>query len=417
MGQIYQRQKKYAEALAVWREYLARHAASENWSAAQQAIIDTEYLIAVERFEAGDNVAAARLFAEFVDRYPLDPRNPAILFHFGEMHHRQKQWEAAIADWQRLAAKYPHAEQASHSQFMIARTLEEKLGRYEEAQEHYRLVTGHDTAEALAAATAIDAKDMQVETERVFRSDEGPQLRLTSRNVPAVKVRLYKIDLETYFRKMHSVAGIQRLDVSLIDPDTTFEFTVPDYARYKPCTSSIAVPLPDALKAGVAAVTVSSPTIEATTLLIQSDLQILVKSSRDEALVFAENARSGQPWPGVRLLLSDGRNVFAEGKTGDDGFFRRHCPDLKDTQCLRVFAVAEGGHVASTAVRLAGAAVARGLEDRIFVETDRANYHAGETVHVRGCARHADGDHFAIEPGKRLSHRSRGRIRPAAAAK
>ena len=278
------------------------------------------------------------------------------------------------------------------------------------------MVTGRDAAEALAAATAIDAKDMQVETERVFRSDEGPQLRLASRNVPAVKVRLYKIDLETYFRKMHSVAGIQRLDVSLIDPDTTFEFTVPDYARYKPCTSSIAVPLPDALKAGVAAVTVSSPTIEATTLLIQSDLQILVKSSRDESLVFTENTRSGQPWPGVRLLLSDGRNVFAEGKTGDDGFFRRHCPDLKDTQCLRVFAVAEGGHVASTAVRLAGAAVARGLEDRIFVETDRAQLPCRRD---RPCPRlppTCRRRSFRDRARQEVEHRSRGRIRPAAAA-
>ena len=169
---------------------------------------------------------------------------------------------------------------------------------------------------------------MQVKTERVFRSGETPQLKLATRNVPAVKVRVYKIDLETYFRKMHSIAGIQRLDVSLIDPDTTLEFAVPDYAKYKPLTSSIPVPLPDGLKAGVAAVTVSSPTLETTTLLIQSDLEILVKSSRDEVLIFAENVATGKPWPGVRLLLSDGRSVFAEAKTGDDGFFRQriHIP-------------------------------------------------------------------------------------------
>ena len=209
---------------------------------------------------------------------------------------------------------------------MIARTLEEQLNRYDEAREHYRQVTGRDAAEAQAALAAIPAKSMQVKTERVFRSSETPQLKLATRNVPAVKVRVYKIDLETYFRKMHSIAGIQRLDVSLIDPDTTLEFAVPDYAKYKPLTSSIPVPLPDGLKAGVAAVTVSSPTLETTTLLIQSDLEILVKSSRDEVLIFAENAATGKPWPGVRLLISDGRSVFAEAKTGDDGFFRQRYP-------------------------------------------------------------------------------------------
>ena len=221
--------------------------------------------------------------------------------------------------------------------------------------------------------------------------------------MPAVKVRVYKIDLETYFRKMHSIAGIQRLDVSLIDPDTTLEFAVPDYARYKPLTSSIPVPLPDGLQCGVAAVTVSSPTLETTTLLIQSDLEILVKSSRDEVLVFAQNAATGKPWPAVRLLLSDGRSVFAEAKTGDDGFFRQRYAELKDAACLRVFAAAEGGHVASTAVQLGGQSVAHELADRIYVDTDRRSYFAGETVHVRGFARHADGNRFTIEPGKKLT--------------
>ncbi len=39
------------------------------------------------------------------------------------------------------------------------------------------------------------------------------------------------------------------------------------------------------------AVTVSSKTLEATTLVLQSDLDIIVKSSRDEVLVFTQNMR------------------------------------------------------------------------------------------------------------------------------
>ncbi len=42
------------------------------------------------------------------------------------------------------------------------------------------------------------------------------------------------------------------------------------------------------------AVTVSSKTLEATTLVMQSDLDIIVKSSRDEVFVFAENMRTGK---------------------------------------------------------------------------------------------------------------------------
>ena len=36
LGQIYFGQEKYAEALAVWREYLTRYTAQEGWSAVEQ---------------------------------------------------------------------------------------------------------------------------------------------------------------------------------------------------------------------------------------------------------------------------------------------------------------------------------------------------------------------------------------------
>ncbi len=397
LGDVYLTQKKYAEALATWREYLHRYSAHEGWNEVQQSIIDTEYTVGLEKFKAAEYDAAAPLWNEFMDHYPLDPRNPGILYCFGEMQHRQKKWEAAIAAWQRLAAKYPRSSEVARAETMIARTLDEQLGRYEEAREHYRKIG--DTA----AASAISARQMQVATERAFRCDETPRLKLATRNVPSVKVRVYKIDLESYFRKMHSVAGVERLDVSLIDPDATFDFAVPEFTKYKPITSYVPVPLSDGLKAGVAAVTVSSPTQEATTLVIQSDLEIIVRAAHGEALVFAQNMRTGKPWPAARLLFSDGKTVFAEAKTGGDGFCKRKLPDIDDEYVLRVFAAADGGHVASTAVRLdAGPGIAE-LSDRIFVATDRAAYRTGEAVHVRGAARHAQGDHFVLEAGKKLS--------------
>ncbi len=73
---------------------------------------------------------------------------------------------------------------------------------------------------------------MTVATERVFRSDETPKLKLITRNIESVTVRAYKVDLETYFRKMHLARGVEGLDIALIDPDRTFEFKVPSYAKH-----------------------------------------------------------------------------------------------------------------------------------------------------------------------------------------
>ena len=152
---------------------------------------------------------------------------------------------------------------------------------------------------------------------------------------------------------------------------------------------------------------------------------------------------TGKPWPGVRLLLSDGRSVFAEAKTGDDGFYRHRyqhptlkdtaslgpkaeilCqwgseryPESKDVECLRVFAAAEGGHVASTAVRLAGRAgrSRTGRPDLRSIPIARSTLPARRST-FHGCARHADGDRFVVEPGKKLTVEVLGGERPPLAA-
>ena len=403
LGQTFQLQKKFPEALAAWREYLVKYPAHEAWSAVQQQIIDAEYLMGQEKYQAGDHEAAARLLTEFLAKYPLDDRNPGILLSFGEMNYRQKKWDAAIADWRRLIEKHPQTGEASRAQLMIARTQEQDLGKPEEALEEYRkVVSRRDFDEAQKAIARLTAQSMKVSTERTFGSDETPRLKLITRNLDAVAVRVYKIDLETYFRKMRVIGGVERLDVSLIDPDVTFEFKVPGFAKYRRIESRIPVPLPEGAVAGVTAVTVGSPAIEATTLVIQSDLGIVAKSSRNEVFVLAENLRTGKPWPGVRLLFADDRQIFEEAATGPGGVFQKVCKELPRGGHVRVFAAA-GGHVASSTVRLVDAPIAPGLTDKGYITTDRPAYRAGEQVHVRGCMRHAVGDLYTIEKDKKYT--------------
>ena len=272
----------------------------------------------------------------------MDGRNPEILLLMNQQNVAEEKWNAAIADWRRLVSKYPGTNQASRAQFLIGATLEQKLGKLEEALEEYRKVTwGSAIGEAQVAAARLTAKTMTVSTERVFRSDETPKLKLVTRNIESVTVRAFKVDLETYFRKMHLARGVEGLDISLIDPDATFEFKVPKYVKHQEIESWI--PVGDALRGvprdgtprrafptvgGVMAVTVSSKALEATTMVVQSDLDVIVKSSRDEVFVFAENMLSGKPWPGVRLLVSNGREVIGEALTGKDGIFQKSYKDL-----------------------------------------------------------------------------------------
>ena len=403
LGRCYQLQKKYVEAIAAWRDYLAKYPSDKQWSDVQREIINTEYLMAADKLEAKQYAAANQLFAEFLAKYPLDERVPGILLSMTRKACAEEKWDEAVAAWRRIVSKYPDSNEASQAQFSIAETLEKKLGKLEDALEEYRKTTKGSCAEAAQQAIArLTATSMTITTERVFRSDETPKLKLISRNVESVTVRAYKVDMETYFRKMHLARGVEGLDIALIDPDKTFEYKVPNYTKHKQLESTVEVPLPGGAKTGVMAVTISGKTLEATTLVIQSDLDVIVKSSRDEVFVFAENMRTGKPYPGARLLISNGQQVFAEEKTGADGVLQKSYKELKDAADVRVFAVAEG-NVASNVIDLQGVEVAQGLGDKGYIYTDRPAYRAGQVVHVRGCLRRAVGDVYTIEKDKKFT--------------
>ncbi len=127
-----------------------------------------------------------------------------------------------------------------------------------------------------------------------------------------------------------------------------------------------------------------------------------MKSSRDELLVFAQNMRTGKPWPGAKLLLSNGNAVFAEGTNGNDGVFKGSFKELRDTNQVRVYA-SSAGHAASNIVNLNGIGTARALTDSVFLFTDRPAYRAGQVVHIRGVVRRVDNDEYALDLKKKYT--------------
>lgn len=403
LGYAYVLQKKFTEALAAWQDYLAKHPAHQDWNMVQRAIIDTEYLMGQEKRQAKEYDAARQLWTAFLAKYPLEDRNRHIMLEFGQMQFDQGKFPEAIAEWRRLVSKYPQTEESSQAQFQIAATLEDKLSQFTEALKEYRALNwGGYVGPAQQRIARLTSKSIAIVTERVFRSDETPKVVVDTRNIDSINVRAYTVDLETYFRKMHLARGVESLDTALIDPDKSFDHKVGDYVEHKAFKSEVDVPLPggkpDKPPAGVIVVTVSSTNREATTLLIQSDLDVIVKSSRDEVFVFAQNMRTGKPWAGVKLLVSNGAKVFAEATTGADGVFQGTFPELKDAGDVRVFSVAEG-HVASNVVDLSGVGVAQGLEDKGYIYTDRPAYRSGQIVHVRGVVRRAKDDAYTVEKG------------------
>lgn len=439
LGRALASQKKFTEAIAAWREFLDKHPSDPNWSNVQRVVINTEYTMAeVQRVEKNYD-AARNLWVTFLNKYPLDNRAPQILFLFGHMKFSegltqwqkeldaakvdgavltkpippkaktQKLFEEAIADWQQLVKKYPNTQQASQAAFSIGTTREDQLGQLAESLEAYKKVKGQFEGQAKQRIDNLTAKQLQVVTERKFQSDEKARVRITTRNVEKVSVKMYRIDMVDYFRKMHLATGVESLDIALIDPDKTWEHKVAGFEEYLSLSNEVEIPVEGP---GVTAVTISGEDLEATTMVIVSDIDIIVKSSRNELFAFAQNSRTGKPQPGTSLLVSDGEKVFAEEVTGEDGIFQKSFEELKSIADLRVFAVHEG-HAASTVNNLQGLEFAVGLAPKGYLYVDRPAYRAGQLVNVRGIVRWVSEDRYTFKPGEKYQldvYDGRGRI-------
>ncbi|MGB9689218.1 tetratricopeptide repeat protein [Thermogutta sp.] len=385
LGSVYLNEQRFAKAIETWRTFIEQFPTHPRWSEVQTLIIDAEYQEAVSLHEAEKYSEAEGAFRKFLASHPLDSRAPEILFTLGTIAFQQKNYEEAIRRWQQLADKYPDNTWGQKAIYTIAQVYEEKLLDAEKALEYYRKVTGPLASVAQSAIAKLTARTLWAETVRVYRSDEIPKIRLVTRNIEKVTIAIYRIDPEAYFRKYRTLQGVEHLDLALIDPDEKREFTIPDYKPYVELETFIPLPLPGDQKAGVAAVTISSQTLEVTTLLLQSDLDLVVKSSREELFVFAENMRETKPWAGVRLLVAAGDGQLQEVRTNEEGIYLGKLPGNSSEE-VSVLAIADG-HVTSNEWSLEGVSTARGLTDRGLIYTDRPIYRPGQVVNVRGIIR------------------------------
>jgi len=406
IGELHYGRGQYVEAIAAWNQYISNYANGPEWAAAQGWIIHAEFAIGQAAAEARDFEKAVAAWSEFIQKHPLDPRVPATLNQFARFaFERQEQiekdggkpdWSEPVAAWRRVVNKYPQHEEAGLAQYRIAETYEQKIGDLEKAIEEYEKLGWSEWADdAQAALARMRSASLDVLTERSFRTSEPATLRVDVRNVDRLTLKLYRIDLEAYFRKQHALDGVESLDLALIDPDKTIEVDVKNYARYRPVTQHVELPVEGA---AVYAVTVTSENstakvpnatlgkLEATTLVLRSDIDLIVKSSRKQILAFAQNRATNEPAADVRILVSDGSKVFLEGRTGADGVWTAADKHLQESGSLRVLGIADG-HVAGIGLEIGDLAFSSGLAARGYLYTDRPGYQPGDAVNIRGVLR------------------------------
>jgi TolA-binding protein len=410
IGTLLGQQKKREEAIAMWQSYVKDFPNGPQWSESQNAIIDAEYQMGMDALGDEKQELAQQRFEEFLRAHPLDTRAPRILYLFGAMHEAKAReleeakgdkaameasYRKAIDEWSKLVSKYPQSSEARSALMKSGAIQEEKFGDFEKALHLYRkLVNEFRYADANTAISRLTQKSLELSAERAFRTTEKPVVKLKVRNLEKCTFRLHKIDLQAYFRKMHGITGVEGLDVSLIQPDKTWDFKPEGYVKYKPFEQEVEIPFPGN-EPGAYVVTAGDDEWESTVLVLRSDLEVIVKSSRREVLAFVQNMVTGKPVADVDLLVSDGSTVAATGKTGADGVFKTALSSLKDLANVRLFALGKG-HAASFNLDLAGLKLSSGLTAKGYLYTDRPAYLPGETVSLRGILREVRNTAYAV---------------------
>jgi hypothetical protein len=394
IGQLHASRQRYAEAIAQWRNYITTWPNGAQWQQAQSGIVDAEYQISLAAVEKGDEAAARQGFDAFLSRYPLDFRAPRILFIFGQMRYAAAQrmkaqkaaaeplaaeFQHAIDEWARLIAKYPATEEASLALYNSALILTEDLGRLEEGLAAFKRVTWGAWAEPAARRVELlNSKSLAAATDRVFRLAETPVVKVSVRNIEKLRISRYPLDLEAFFRSRHRMDAIDLLDIDLIAPAQSWELPVAGFARFRSLQQDIPIEFP-AGQAGACIVRVEGDDWQATTLVVRSDIEVLVESARREVLAFVTNGQDRKPVAAANVLVSDGEKIIATGQTGPDGVFRAKPPGLEKSRTVRVLVGTPQG-MAGSFLTLDGLSLSTAPEKMSRILFARDRYAPGEQV-------------------------------------
>ncbi|OUU23187.1 MAG: hypothetical protein CBC13_06205 [Planctomycetia bacterium TMED53] len=389
------------EALSTFRSYVSEFPDGADWAKSQGYCIDIEAEIC-ERLLYENNFADARTaIAEFSLKYPIHAKTLRLLYLSARTYAqeaRQQREESSdtspapseevsrlfnrtLSELRALNGKYPSTTEGQRALFDVGRILEEDLLKPAEAVEAYRECFGGPfEGQARFRLSELTRVHLSIETERLYRSTDAASFTLDSRNLEEVKVDLFPIDIEAYFRKYQSRNRVEQLDLDLIDPWKTIEVKVKDYEPYRPCSQLVEIPVEGQ---GTWAVVVTAGEFRATTLVVRTDLDIIVQAGRDDVLIYAQDMVNMKPAVGTRILIAtpgpDNQPVIRDVRTGSDGTILLQYDDLDRDDSVRVLAMLDDNS-AVAGLGLGNTLVSRGLSPLSHILMSSATYQPGDRV-------------------------------------
>ncbi|HEO66061.1 MAG TPA: tetratricopeptide repeat protein, partial [Spirochaetes bacterium] len=387
VGNIYFNQKKYDQSIVYYTQYLGSYPNHRLWRTVQQQIINAKYTKGNHLYQLKKYPDAEGIYQSFLKEYPIDSRNPQILYNLGDISFQEKKYDEAIERWEKLFSKYPNYAIAHKALYSVGKYYSDTTHEFDKAIKTFKKVK-HNPWYTMAQSEirTLNTKSLSLETKKLFLSSQKPSIHVKVRNIEEFKVDVYRLDLNEYFSRNHTLKKVEQLDILLIKSDESFTHKVDSYKKHLLYVKDLDLKID---RAGAYVISISSETLKASTLLLVSDLAVSVESNKSEILVYAKNLSKEKGEGQAKVYVSNGKKIILEGQTDGQGILHHRFtkPQRKESLDQLTVLVEKNGSYAGTALNNRRYRSHDEKEYLGYIYSDKPVYKPGDSFSYKGILR------------------------------
>lgn len=313
LATLYLRAGRLDQAVPRFADHLQRFPTDPARAQVEQSLDQARLAQARAAFARGAFEEAVAAYDAVVARDPRSALSPQAAYEAGLALRAAGQ--PASRRWLELAARWPGTPPALAAAAAIARSIAFDQGQPEAALQRLREMEGAGATEL----ERLQAPSVAIETTGRQTPGRAARVRVTTRNLKSVEMRLHRVDAGAYLRAGGTPEGLPDLDVAVVAPDQRWRVDVPSHPTYR--DHAFEVPVPD-VKPGIYVVTAASDQAEASAVLLVSDLTLVARTAG--LGLAAATFRGGRP-VAARLLIRTDEGV-TEVKTSGEGLYTGPLP-------------------------------------------------------------------------------------------
>jgi hypothetical protein len=172
--------------------------------------------------------------------------------------------------------------------------------------------------DARDALQFLTKQELSIPETAVFGVGETVRLPVKRKNLTALDLKIYEVDLMLLIAVEKDLRAANRIDLTGVPTEDRVAREWKDGGDYRWHEEEIPLGLS---KKGVYLVVARSGAIVTSSLVIVSDLSMSVQVVGDRVRVYAVDKKTGQPMKDVFVKIADGKQIKAQGFTDARGVF------------------------------------------------------------------------------------------------